>query len=795
MKKFISMVMAAAMVVTMVPATAFAVSVENATAKIVDKYDVTVEDIDKAISGVELQLTLNGVDAKAATTGEELTFTLELDKAAFASAGATNANGGVVVRPSDADEKVGTVAIEVTKVDEVKVTIKEMGDSNFTSGDVVAIKLGTMKFTKDNVGTKATVKATGDVKSEEVVFAEIVDKGLDVELNDDVVDVAPEETVTLEWIEITPTVGGTFASVLDEGDKITIEAPKGFEFVSAGKVTYVGGANNGNDLALGSITDEDEITYKMLGWELGASKLILKDIVLEATTADAGDSCVLTIKGTGLASDKLEVAKVVDMKVVMELVDPDEDVPVFYSGVNVDNDGLTDDADHISLQVKISETFAGAWSNHKAFTLSLPEGVYVTDVDAVDEANNGWAGTTNGTPDTVEADFVKAYQKGGHVDFEFAKRSFEETHVNGKASDIRFTLTLVADPGFVGDVVLKLEGAAVDTQEVTIAKFVTPMTIKAENNDVIIDYRYTEVPTAIVVTEAEAGLWAEGLEVGFVMEDFGQQFILFEDAADVTVNEESDMDIKDDVDAVRGLAFSVTEESEEEAAVVTIDGIELFMQRNIPAGPYALDMYYTTNVPGESYDEIVLLGQAAAYGVAACTHSDCDVTVDAQGNVVLGKTVEDICDYSTTVKEAWINVVTAGRDKDDASFTTTVVVPVGETTIYAGDKAITLDVPAYINANGYTMLPVRAVANALGISNNAVQWDQATKTVIIMYGQRIITMTAGQSVIYVSGTAIPAKSAVEIVDGRAFLGLRDLATTLGVTDVNYDDATKTATLN
>ena len=157
--------------------------------------------------------------------------------------------------------------------------------------------------------------------------------------------------------------------------------------------------------------------------------------------------------------------------------------------------------------------------------------------------------------------------------------------------------------------------------------------------------------------------------------------------------------------------------------------------------------------------------------------------------------VDDVDDYSTVAKEAFINVVTAGRDQDDNSFTTEVVVPVGETTIYAGDKAITLDVPAYINANGYTMLPVRAVATALGINNDAVQWDQATKTVIIMYGQRIITMTAGQSVVYVSGTAIPAKSAVEIVDGRAFLGLRDLATTLGVTDVNYDDATKTATLN
>ncbi|MBQ3615038.1 MAG: copper amine oxidase N-terminal domain-containing protein, partial [Anaerotignum sp.] len=130
-----------------------------------------------------------------------------------------------------------------------------------------------------------------------------------------------------------------------------------------------------------------------------------------------------------------------------------------------------------------------------------------------------------------------------------------------------------------------------------------------------------------------------------------------------------------------------------------------------------------------------------------------------------------------------------------ASFTKKVVVPVGEMYIIAGEETVALDVPAYINAAGYTMLPVRAVATALGINNNNVLWSQAAKQVTILYGQRIITMTAGQSVIYVNGSAIPASAAVEIVDGRAFLALRDLANALGVTEINYDAATKTASLN
>ena len=148
-----------------------------------------------------------------------------------------------------------------------------------------------------------------------------------------------------------------------------------------------------------------------------------------------------------------------------------------------------------------------------------------------------------------------------------------------------------------------------------------------------------------------------------------------------------------------------------------------------------------------------------------------------------------------TIKEGFVNVITAGRDKDDASFTTKVVVPVGESYIVAGEETVALDVPAYINANGYTMLPVRAVAVALGIHNNNVIWSQAAKQVTILYGQRIITMTVGESVVYVNGSAIPAAAAVEVVDGRAFLGLRDLANALGVVEINWDAATSTATLN
>ena len=225
------------------------------------------------------------------------------------------------------------------------------------------------------------------------------------------------------------------------------------------------------------------------------------------------------------------------------------------------------------------------------------------------------------------------------------------------------------------------------------------------------------------------------------------------------------------------------------------------MQRSIPAGPYDLSIgsslaakyeAATLFAPDDSTggNKDVQVGAQAPANTKNAGDKPFAYTADGGDNVV-----GDVCDYSDTVKEAFVNVVTAGRDVDDASFTTKVVVPVGESYIVAGEKQIDLDTPAYINAAGYTMLPIRAVATALGISNNNVLWDQPTKTVTILYGQRIITMTQGQKVVYVNGSAIPASAAVENTNSRTFLPMRDLATALGVTDITWDQATRTATLN
>ena len=531
-------------------------------------------------------------------------------------------------------------------------------------------------------------------------------------------------------------------------------------------------------------SDEDEIVIDVTG-NMNTDVIKIQNLKVEATSAKAGATATLKVYATGCDTVSVEVAKVVDYTVSMT-VDEDEDVPVIYSGVDVKNTGITDDSDHDALEVTIKESFAGAWNNSKDFTLSLPEGVYVAD-EISTSTDGDFKLTTSGK--TTEQWFQDAYDEGDYIDLTFKRRTWEETNPNDTNKDdpaeISFTLKLVADPNFEGDVVLKLTGDAVEEQEVTIAKFVKPYVVEAQQNDMQIDYRNTEIPTSVVIKEAEAGLWDKNTEFKLELDK-----IDFDDEGTIKVDEKSGLEIKDneikEKDGV--LYFTVDSRSDDEPAVVTLSGMQLYMDRSLPAGAYDLDVWSPTML-ADKFNNDGDVADDATKGYLA-------QAILKPASEKENKVIADINDdfYSETAKAGFVNIVTAGREDTD-SFTTKVVVPVGEKYVISGETKQEIPVPAYINADGYTMLPLRAVSVALGINSNNVLWDQSTRTATIMYGSKIISMTSGQKVVYVNAAPIPAATSVEIKDGRMFLGLRDLGNALGVTDITWDQATKTATLN
>lgn len=810
MKRFISLAMASVMAASLLPATAFAATGDvKATAKVIGAENYTEGEMNqKGSEGIiaqkdapELQLTFTTADY-ASSSVPEAEIELTLDKADFLQ----NDSETVVSSKTTEDDLTGLIYLKdddgtyaLTKDtdndnyvfdtdsgDETVTPLKDAAGNTITISDldvydtdnlsfvltgqmergwVLSYNL-TSKLTKTSKNTQATVTVdSSDIiltNGDDLVYASIESKGIDASVKK-LKDVAVEEVVTIEDLKIEPSVGANMEAVVDEGDEITLKLNSGFEFANNdnNKITIKA---DGTTITPEVEYEDDEIVITVDG-DISADvdTLTISGIKVEATSAKEGATATIKVSASGNDSVSVEVATVVDYAVSMS-VDEDEDVPVIYSGVDVDNTGITDDSDHESLEVSIDETFAGAWDNSKKFTLSLPEGVYAADVDVVVDGI-----------DLDREDFIDAYDNGEYEYFEFDKRIFEENDSDNDPYEMDVTFTLVADPDFEGDVVLTLSGDAMEEQEVTIAKFVKPYTVSAQQNDLTIDYRNTEIPTDVVITEAEAGLWEKGTEFALTLDK-----IDFDDDASVTADDKSGMEIKDVKTKDGEIRFTVDSESDGEPATLTVSDLTLYMDRNLPAGAYDLNMYALDMLGVDSAEKAEDF-DGSDYKAADKGYLTQTLLADEDTTVFVGDESDDI-DY--TAKTGFVNIVTAGSDT--TGFTTKLTVPIGENYLIAGETKVEQDAPAYINAEGYTMLPVRAISTSLGIDNNNVLWDQATKTVTILYGDRIISMTAGASVMYVNGSSIPTSSSVEIVNDRTFLPMRDLATALGVTDLTWD---------
>lgn len=759
MKKLISMVMAAAMVVSLVPATAFAdTGSAKAVAKVIDAADVSKDAepataMDNETTELQLKIDGNGQYATDSRPKHELTFTL--DGAEFKDPTAAEIAKNVKVTRGTPVVVISEDNISEVEKDSFKLTIE---GTELKDEDIISVNLhSNIKLKSVSVGKKATIAIDGAmVTTDDLTFAEVKDTGIKASVKK-VAEITEEGISALEKdLKIEANVGK-----FEKGQKFTLKLSNGFEFNKLeGDTDYE---------VVGDVKGEKEVTIKVTANDDTTDTITIKaaDMVISAESAKVGEECKLTVKavegdnkeGFADTADAIVIAKVVADAITVT-VDEDEDLPVIYSGVNVANEGITDDSDHEALEVTLEEPTAGTLDAKKVLTMELPDGVYAT---AVEVGQNDFGADATA--------FKAAYKKGDYEKFEFARRTLTATpETNKDGGKLEFTLKLVAEPGFTGDVTLKVDGAGMDkAQEVKIAKFVSPYTVEASQNDLIIDYRNTKVPTNIVVKEAEDGLWKKGSEFKFSLD----RNIDTENDATYTVDDKSDLEVKK---IKNDLGFKIDKESGD-AATVTISDISLYMSRNLAAGAYDLQL----NTTGSDK----FMNQA----ILAPTE------VETEETTVKYQYYNNDDSFDHVVKEGFVNIITAGRDQDDASFTKKVVVPVGEKYLIAGEEQVALDVPAYISAAGYTMLPVRAVATALGINNNNVLWNQATKTVTILYGQRIITMVAGQKVVTVNGNTIPASATVQIKDGRTFLPMRDLATALGVTDITWDAATKTATMN
>ena len=603
-----------------------------------------------------------------------------------------------------------------------------------------------VKFTSNVTAFKTASEVIANVQTGKVT---IETEGVKTFVEDATEDEKALKDITIN--ELTPDVL--------KGGSIKLKLSGNWKFTKEGNVTFL---NEDGVSAKAELIDDDEIQIDFIDKDFTAN--MLTDMTISGVTVKTAKKCkagdVATITVSSMASSKefsnvkLEVAKMVKEAVTYSV--EDKDLPQIWAGAYND--------DTNTLKLSIEENTGDILNTSRKATFTFPEGIEVADAEFSGNGNDDF---------TYEIDenvvTIKNYSKNN-----------EES----KKTDLDVKFILNAAPTFSGDVNVKL-GGQFDDVTLKVATVKAPYTVTAKTSEVLIDYRYVPV-NDIVITEAEEGILKEDDQI-----ILGVEKMDFEDAGKVEVTE-GDIDVDVDIDDSYPsadlyetrydkalLTLTVNDESTE-ASTIVISGLELYLDRTLPVGGYALQNL-------GAYDH----SNDKAINILWENSSPDKDEYDAEASE--NEAYDAIFKYkAVTVNDSYVDVITSARDQDDSTTNKKIIITVGASTMAVGTETVNLDAPAYINSENYTMLPVRAISEAFGAT---VNWDNASRTVTVLSGQRIISMTIGSRTMYINGTPVAMNTTAAIVNDRTFIPVRDLANSLGISAINWTEASGTVTLN
>lgn len=125
----------------------------------------------------------------------------------------------------------------------------------------------------------------------------------------------------------------------------------------------------------------------------------------------------------------------------------------------------------------------------------------------------------------------------------------------------------------------------------------------------------------------------------------------------------------------------------------------------------------------------------------------------------------------------------------------TIKFKIGDTNYSVKGQNKELLAPPYIK-DGYTMLPMRALANAIGITDDKISYANGIATFKINDNVKLV-ITKDSSEYTLAGNKVNMSTSAEIKNGTMFLPMRDLVTAMGITNDNilFNNVTKEVTLN
>ena len=555
-------------------------------------------------------------------------------------------------------------------------------------------------------------------------------------------------TGTVPSITAAGTTGGKIKLTLKETAAPALEVstksvkftlPYGFEWdVPAGAVVVLAGT----DVATAAVDANDERVL-LVDVTNTASKSVIRisvDVVVDELKAKFGDVDVRISGDSDVSPSSLVIAKYADFGVEATV----EDATEILAGRMEQQVG-----DIVFTEGAPESAIAG-----RSFTLELPEGAKWVDLNTTTE--KGFGGTVSFLGDNGRTLKVVVTQTGTGTAGTFTlKDVYVDTSVD-----------------FSGPLVATIEGkAGIDTEEVTIADVVAPVTVTGTKTDVKIGLT-NQLAGTVVITEVDAAALMAGENLLIKCSD---DAVDIKDA-DVEVTD-GDLVIGDDssFDFTNHILTIPIEGESRVASTITISNIMLKVDRTVVEGN--LD----AKIAGPAVDEF-----ADADKMDKIT----DVNDFRTGTYDPASIEIDSYDLfgSTAGKTTFAKVVTPapGEEKNISVFT------FGSTAYTINGLPFTMVAPAFAQ-NNRTYLPVRDVAYALGISDANIIWDQATQTATFMSNGKVVQLKLGSNIMTINSAPVTMDVSVIAMNNRIFLPAAWLATAFGAT-ATWDAAANTVTI-
>ncbi|MTV49605.1 hypothetical protein GJ688_11515 [Heliobacillus mobilis] len=556
--------------------------------------------------------------------------------------------------------------------------------------------------------------------------------------------------MTIDDIKNISSSGGTIddirvkedrpGSLDDASDSIKLKLPEGYKWDKSDAAVKI---NWGDNLALGDVetTDDGNADNNAIDVSSDGGRTLKVKVDDKSTTA-----AYVTLSGLKIEVDE-SVAKSGDITVTTN-GQPSSMVVAKYGDYNASIKAFGEPAtekagrnDEDLGKLVIEEDMAGSLTEGRSITLSLPENLKWNGMPEVDASNSEENGLT-----------LNSWQAVG-TDGRMIKTTVATPSEDDAAKLVLKSMSVDVAPNYNGDVHVTVGGTAGLSGDIVLGKTVSPVTM-----------------TASSAPEVKIGI--SGQQVG--------DLSITEAAAEAVMASADHNEIR--IYAPTGVDFTSTPKFE------VASGDLVLQADSASTGTDGDQKYASVKIKSTSSTPSTIKVSGIKLTVDR-TVPEGDITFKIKGaKTALNETSGFSSSTIAAVPIAKVVTPAPGDVKANVTF------KIGDTKYTFNGVEKTLDVAPYIK-NDRTYLPVRYVAESLGINSSNILWNNETQTATLIKGDKVVQMKIGSYTMLVNGASIAMDTAPEIMEpGRVMLPVGWLLNIFGATG-NYDAATQTVTIN